>query len=110
MSRRKKQVPIFLPIFVNEQKKATFSHFRFEAVEEENEKGEKVKTLKTVMNEPAYDQYGEPYVKPMNRAARRIKASQLRLYEKKYGQKPLAPKGDENGNSYGSEGNQSASS
>lgn len=87
----KKKTPVWLQIYLNEENKMTFRSWRFAEEEVENDKGEKVKTVKVVRNEHAKNKYGESYVKPMNRRARRIDDRNLRLYEKKYGPKPLAP-------------------
>lgn len=91
-NRFNKQRPIFLPIYVDKDKKQTFASHRYEVVEVEDEKGEKKKELKVVQNDPAYDRHGDPYIKPMNHEAWRVRNKEKRLYERKYGPKPISTK------------------
>ena len=89
MSRHKKQTPIILPVYMDENNKATFGPYHLEKVEEVNDKGENVVSAKLVTNERAKNKFGENYDKPMNRAARRLQSRKHRLYVKRYGQKVL---------------------
>lgn len=66
---------VFLPIYLDENGKKTFMHYRTFVVEKENEKGEKVKKLDFKLNDVAKNEAGDALIKSMNRKARRMKAS-----------------------------------
>lgn len=64
---KKRQTPVFLKVYLDKDKKETFSPYRMEAVE--NPDGTKVNSI--VPNIRAEDESGNPKFVPVNRAARR---------------------------------------
>lgn len=63
---KKKQQPVYLPIYTDAEGKQTFNAYRFQEVEKDGEK-----KLEVVRNEMAKNEDGTLFIKPMNRAARR---------------------------------------
>lgn len=74
MSSFRRSTFFALPVFVNDKGEKTFNPYSL--VEEINEDGTKVKSMKP--NERAKDSSGEDSVKPMNRYSRRLLESKKR--------------------------------
>lgn len=107
---KRKQQPTFLPIFTDQNGKNTFAPFHVATVEEKNEAGENIKTMKGISNTSVKDAHGDDYFKPMNRAARRQRDRSIRLYEKKHGPRPTVKKEASNDQNHQSDGSSESKS